>query len=304
MLILIILELLVRVFHLHSDSPKRMIDDYGVEKNIPFQTGLNVTGNRLQNAKYYHINEKGFNSNSSKDGSKETYDIAVIGDSYIEGFHEDLHNSIGRMIERNLDTVTVLEYGCSGYDLADQLHLVKAYEKQFQHVDKIIMYLKYENDLERSVYVPNHQRLEELNSLYFKIKNGSKLLVYTANLGLLSNFGEFVKGKLKHTVATNDLGAETTEENATSLDEKRIANFKSLIKHYGFDTERFVLLLDTRKTNVQFINFCKEQKIVYIDFANSFENAKSETNYIYDMHWNTFGRRLIAKTISDYLQNQ
>lgn len=300
-LILIMLELIVRALHLHSDSPKRMIDDRGVEKNIPLQTGFNVTGNRKQNAKQYHINAKGFNSINDKVGSKATYDIALIGDSYIEGFHEDTHNSIGRMVERNLDTVNVIEYGCSGYDMADQLHLVKAYEKEFQQIDKIIFYLKFENDLERSVYEPNYQRLAKLNSLYYKIKNGSKLLVYAANLGLLANFSGFVKENLRFNDSSQNTDFEKTTSNTTGTDKKRINNFKSLIAHHGFDTERFVLLLDTRVTSKNFINFCTENKIVFIDFADSFTNTDAATDYGYDMHWNTYGRELIAKKISKHL---
>ena len=303
--IFILLEGLVRVFHLYSDSPKRMIDEYGVEKNIPWQMGVNVTGNRKQNVANFRINKHGFNSFSSKNGSKETFDIALIGDSFIEGFHQDNRNSLGRMIERRLDTVLVLEFGCSGYDMADQLHLVKAYKKQFLNIDKVVFYLKYDNDLERPTYEPAYQRLEELNATYYKIKNSSKLLVYLANLGLLSEFTAYVKEKINNVVGNNNSSISSYDvKSQKTLDQERIFNFKSLINHYGFDKEKYLLLLDTRKISHRFIDFCSDNEIEYIDLAHSFENAKSETTLIYDMHWNTFGRELVAKTIADYMLEQ
>ncbi|MGB5692170.1 MAG: hypothetical protein WBM43_06155, partial [Flavobacteriaceae bacterium] len=61
-LMLLVLECLVRIFHLHKDTPERHIDDKGVEKWVPGQQGYSVTGNRRQNFSEYRINNSGYNS--------------------------------------------------------------------------------------------------------------------------------------------------------------------------------------------------------------------------------------------------
>jgi hypothetical protein len=58
-LILIVLEGLVRVFHLGKDTPNRFLDEYKVEKWKPNQNGFSVTGNRRQNFSKYHFNTTG-----------------------------------------------------------------------------------------------------------------------------------------------------------------------------------------------------------------------------------------------------
>lgn len=302
LLILLMLELVVRAFHLHSDSPERIIDSYGVEKNIPFQTGLNVTGNRRQNAQEYNINALGFNSAKSAVASAKTYDLALIGDSFIEGFHQNVRNSLGRMIERKLDSVNVLEFGCSGYDMADQLHLVKAYHKEFKKVDKVVLYLKYENDLDRASYTPNYDRIKERNSTYAAIKNSSKLLVYMANLGVLTKFGRFFKDKIEDTENQDLTASHIANESSEIFADMRISNFVNLIKRYGFDKRKYVLLLDSRETGQGFIMYCNRNHFSYIDFASAFENSKYNTDYGYDKHWNSHGRELIAGLISDHFK--
>lgn len=95
-LILVSLELLVRVFHLHTQIPPSYIDEYGVEKRVPKHNGYAVTGNRNQNFSEYDINEFGYNSYRQFTPSKDKFEIAIIGDSFIEGFHQDYYNSIGK----------------------------------------------------------------------------------------------------------------------------------------------------------------------------------------------------------------
>ena len=98
--ILLGLEILVRVFHLHKDRPVRYLDEYNVEKWIPNQTGYWVTGNRRQNVGHYKINNFGYNSVYDEfNPSKNSKEIALVGDSFIQGFHQDYQNSLGQKLE-------------------------------------------------------------------------------------------------------------------------------------------------------------------------------------------------------------
>ena len=95
-LILLVLEVLTRIFYLGEDKPSRFLDDKQVEKWVPNQAGYDITGNRNQNFVKYRINNSGFNSCREFVPSLEDIEIALVGDSFIEGFHQPYQNSIGK----------------------------------------------------------------------------------------------------------------------------------------------------------------------------------------------------------------
>ena len=299
--IFIILECMVRVFHFHANPPQQYIDDYGVRKLVPLQEGYNVTGNRRQHVTRYQVNNIGFNSIQTDFPKEDNYNVELIGDSYIEGLHQPNHNSIGVMLASKLDSLKVYEYGVSGYDMADQLHFVQAYNKELQHIDEIILYMKFENDFERSAYEP----LLISESKLDKLRNHSKLLTYLRQLGILNSLKSFLTTNTKKLLFKNEI----QQENSIAVDDpkfslQRIANFKKLMKTYNFQKNKMTLLLDSRFTNTMFLDFCKENNIKIIDFKQPFQSAEKETSLVYDAHWNSYGRELIADTIFKHLTSK
>ena len=303
LLILFVLEIIVRVFHLYTDNAPQYIDEFGVEKRVPRSEGYAVQGNRNQNFSEYGINNAGFNSHRDFLPSGDKFEVAIIGDSYIEGFHQDYQNSIGKKIEKRIPGIEVYEYGYEGYDLANQLHLINAYKKDFALIDEIIVYIKFQNDLERGSYSPNYEKITYRNSAIFKIKNSIKLLTYGSNIGVLDPVKNLVTGKAfqnkESGYKTNEI--KLTKEQKRLQDLRYLSNFKSLVSLYGFDKEKTTLLLDSRETSKLFLDYCAENKIKYIDFSNYLARSKKATTLIYDFHWNDHGRDLIAQAIIDYL---
>ncbi|WP_179008618.1 hypothetical protein [Winogradskyella forsetii] len=306
-LILAIVEVVVRIFHLYTEDPPRFIDEFGVEKRVPGNTGYAVTGNRNQNYSRFSINKSGFNSHREFTPSKDKFEIALIGDSFIEGFHQDFDDSTGKKIEDRIPNSEVYEYGYSGYDLANQMHLIKAYKKDFDVIDEIIIYLNYESDLDRAMYEPNYDRLKLVNSTPFKIRDNIKILAYGSKIGILEPLKRLVSGKAfeepENGYQTNEIES-TDESEQKTIDLQRIENFKSLINLYGFDKNKTSLLLDSRKTSSRFLEYCKANQIAIIDFADTMKTSKKATTLIYDWHWNNHGRNLIATTIADYIKSK
>ena len=303
-LILLIVEILVRVFHLYTEDPPRFIDEFGVEKRVPNHQGYAVTGNRNQNYSRFSINGFGFNSHREFKPTDSIFEIAIIGDSFIEGFHQDFYNSTGKKIESQLPDVHVYEYGYAGYDLANQMHLVHTYKEHFKPIDEIIYYLNYESDLDRGIYEPNYDRINMLRSTPFKIRDRIKILAYGSKIGVLEPLKRLVSGKAfkekTKGYKSNELEKDSQEEELRK-DLQRLENFKSLIRHYGFDKDKATLLLDSRKTSKSFLDYCMRQHIRYIDFAPAFKASNKATTLIYDWHWNNHGRGLIAATVADYI---
>lgn len=301
-LVLICLEIFTRVLHLYQQYPPYIINDKNIEVNTPNQNGYYVTGNRRMNFAEYNINKTGFNSYREFTPTKEEIEIALIGDSFIEGFHQNYYNSTGKKIEILLDDqVKVFEYGYSGYDLADQLHLINAYKDQFELIDYVFIYIKFYTDLERDTYKPNFYRVKLQNSLSFKLKDHIKLLTYAQNIGLFSPLK-----KLKNKLLGNKGNKREYIDDYASDEDTAIflKNFKTLVDTYNVDKNKTVFMLDKNKTSPLFLEYCDSVGFKYLDFGTSLEASKTPTTLIYDQHWNNNGRNIIASLVANYVKEK
>lgn len=303
MLTLVALEGYVRVFHLTKDYPSRYVDVKGVEKWRPNQSGFSVTGNRRQNFSEYHINSSGFNSYREFEPTQDAVELALVGDSFIEGFHQNYYNSIGHKIETHLPDVNVYEFGYAGYDFADELHLVHAYKDLFDNIDYVFLGLKFENDLYRDAYHVLQERMKLESPLYKNLRK-IKILTYAQSIGLLDPIRNAISHILnlsaKKTTSTTTQHKQHIEAEAHA---KYIENFKTLITRYGYDKDRFILVLDTAKTPQIFLNYLKRYNFDYVDVSEDLKASKRPTTLIYDMHWNNHGRNIVAKCIVSYYNN-
>ncbi len=303
-LLILALEILVRVFFLGKDNPTRYLDEYNVEKWKPNQHGYSVTGNRRQNFSEFRINNSGFNSYREFTPTQDSIEIAIVGDSFIEGFHQDYYSSIGKKIENKLPEVAVYEYGYAGYDMADQLHLIHQYKKQFDLIDHVIIYIRFSDDLRRDKYEVIQDRLA-LESPLNKLFKKSKLLVYSKNIGIFDPIRKLPSRIINFLNRKKVKKAVHKSPNAEAKKYKRyIENFEHLVEAYGYDKNRFVLLLDTKTTSSLFISYLDKNQYNYIDFSKAFEISKSPTTLIYDQHWNNHGRDLIATLITGYIRTK
>ncbi len=303
LLIFFSLELVVRVFHLYDEYPVFIINDKHVKTYAPNQHGFSSKGNRLMNFTKYQINNSGFNSYREFVPTKAPNDVAIIGDSFIEGLHQNYDNSIGKKIEFQLNnTYQVFEYGHSGYDLADQLHLISAYKDKFELIDYIFIYLKYENDLKRNYYEPDQYWIDSQYFLTSRIARKIKLFNYLNRLGLFESLRE-LKGNFITLIkpSNRDIKVNKTEKKAKNS--IYLDNFKTLVDSFGLDKTKSVFLLDSRTTNREFLNYCASQQYKYLDFGPDFEKSKQPTTLIYDMHWNNHGRTIIANKISRFIKD-
>lgn len=295
-LIILALEVWIRVLYLGKDIPSRYVDANKVEKWVPNQNGFSVTGNRRQNFSEYRINDFGFNSHHEFKPTSNKIEIALVGDSFIEGFHQHYYNSIGNKIESKLSGIEVYEYGYAGYDMADQLHLISAYKEHFELIDHVFLGIKFSNDLRRGEYEVVEDRMRLEKPPYTIIKK-SKLLIYLQSIGIMDPLKRFVTTANEH---QHKPKKEKTEEEIKKMEEKYTDNFKSLVSLYGYDKEKFVLLLNSTDTSQLFINYLNENNYQYIDYGPALDKSKRPTTLIYDAHWNNKGREIIADVISQY----
>ncbi|RLD26060.1 MAG: hypothetical protein DRI75_12390, partial [Bacteroidetes bacterium] len=276
-LILLFLEFSIRVFHLTKDYPVRIVDEYNVEKWMPKQEGYSVTGNRRQNFSKFYINNSGYNSYREFTPSKDKVEIALVGDSFIEGFHQNYYNSIGKKIENSLKDVEVYEYGYAGYDLADQLHLIHQYKSTFDLIDHVILGINFEDDLIRGDYGIIADRMKFESPIYRAMRQ-IKLLVYLQNIGAFDAPRKLIR-KLLSGGSSNKIKRTALEEETLrkELEIKYIINFENLMRLYEFDKERFTFLLDSANTPLVFIKYLKDHDLKYIDFSSVLKKSKTPT---------------------------
>jgi hypothetical protein len=308
-LILVGLELLVRIFYLQNGRPVRFGDDKNVEKWIPNQRGYSVTGNRRQNVGKYQINNFGFNSvHSDYNPTQGGKEIALVGDSFIEGFHEDYTHSLGQQIEKQLKATTVLEFGYAGYDLADELHLIQAYNDFFKNIDHTFIYLRYTDDLDRDAYEIS-SRLG-LDSPISRAVKQIKLLAYLKDIGALDpltqlpgriiGFISTIKGNTNRQLekTSEDLKKEKIE-----LDHIKLDNFIKLMTTYPLVKDRFTFLLDKSLCSESFLDYLITNDFKTLDLNEALGTSKEPTTLIYDQHWSKHGRHLIADLILNYIDS-
>lgn len=299
-LIFVFLEIIVRVFNLYQEHPLFIINDENVKTYAPNNKGQFVVGNRKMNFSEYNINNSGFNSYREFTPSKNKFNIALIGDSFIEGLHQNYYNSIGNKIERKLNNnVEVFEYGHAGYDFADQLHLISAYKEKFKLIDKIIIYLKFENDLKRDFYEPDQYWVDTQNFPLLKLQKKIKLISYAQMIGALEPLKD-LKTKVFTVISPSKETTKETNDNEL-VHRLYIKNFKTLIDKFGINKNKTIFLLDANNTPQSFLSHCDMMHYNYIDFSKDFEESKKPTTLIYDLHWNNHGRKIIAKNIVEYI---
>lgn len=301
LLILLVSEGLVRLFHLHKGTPERIIDERNVEKWIPGQTGYVATGNRRQNFSEYRINDLGFNSYREFAPTSENFEIALIGDSFIEGFHQDYDRSLGKKIESRLPDSVVYEFGYAGYDLADEIHLIQAYPELFEKIDRIFIYMHYPDDLFRGRYEVSQERMK-LQRGYFALLQKSKLLVYLQNIGFLNS----ISGQIftwKNRVTGKKQNSEKPSETADrEMEQRTLQNLKQLFTGSGIDWNKTVLLLDEALLPDAIRDYLETKGIPYVDYGSVLRGQEHPVTLIYDKHWNDFGRELVAQEIVKHLK--
>lgn len=297
-ILLLSLELLVRVFHLHNDRPQRYLDEYGVEKWVPNQKGYSVTGNRRQNVGEYRINNFGFNSvYDNYTVSKDSIEVAIIGDSFIEGFHQDYTNSISRKVEKKLPNIKVLEFGYSGYHLAEEFNLIASYKHLFKDIDRVVIYMRFTDDLITGEYAVSNRL--SLDTPMNRLLKKSKLIVYAKDIGAFDPIKNVVESTINFIKKVKP--NPKVEVNKDSI---YLVNFKKLVKTYNYDKQKNVLLLDYSLCSSEFLSYLKQNNFKTINFNEAFEKSSTPKTLIYDQHWNNLGREIIADEIVDYIKNE
>lgn len=264
----ITVEIILRVFHAVG-KPIDYSEVEGFIKNTPNTKGFYTFGTfPTIYRKNYVINNSGYNSSINYPkfyNNKNT--IALIGDSFIEGYHVDVNKSIGRLIEKLCDSIQVYEYGIGGHNIHNYIEI---YESQhLERLDKVYFF----------IHVTDFLKDRTNKSKYFEFKEK-----YLRPLYELSSLVQYLNKN--HKPFAIDKGLNKYISNYTQI---KVNDFLSRAKNI-----ELIYRNDQIDASLDFV----EKKIKIVN------HKRKPFNYGFDLHWNDNGRLNVANHIMKDLNKQ
>ena len=288
--VLILLEIMLRIFGFAAKTmPTQNVD--GNYLFVPNDSGYWVRGGLGEITNYYQINKQGYNSIVDYDIlNPDDLNIALIGDSYVQGFQVDVKNSIGRQLERMLGSkVKVHEYGRAGANIEDYALVYEEYIKNRAYDYTFILVTDQDLKEFKASFMGRGNRVPK-KSLSRQIYDEVHILRYlNINHGFNSHFNDLISEgpeSLNRIHGENKV-LESTKE--SFLEDININAINKLPKS-------IVFLYEGDKLNPHFKKYFNFKFIEII-------HHKLPKDHGFDGHWNKNGRFNCATTMAEYISN-
>lgn len=289
-----ILEIVLRFFNLSASTmPTANVNgDYLFQ---PGSSGQWVRGGLGEIKSQYKINAQGFNSLVNYDTIfPNAINVALIGDSYIQGLQTDVDKSIGRQLEEiSKRKLIVHEYGRAGANIVD---FGLAYQDYVMPKNYDFTFILLTNkDLEsNSASFKGRGDKVASEGIFRKVYDEIAVLRYlNINHGLGVQFRELVSNfNFFETYQNKKASDENEEEVATSnntLDLNKV-NLDAL----DLLDRKVIILYEGEKLDTSFINNFDFNFVKII-------HEKLPKDHGFDGHWNENGRYNCANAMFQYI---
>ncbi len=289
-------EFIARTTYLTVDIPKREIDQYGIQKYVP-----NQTGSWKNNTHKWVINELGWAGKLPK-----SYDqlVTIIGDSYIENFMNPNECRQKNYLKNRFPNRNFLEAGRAGVSFIEAMEITKQFES-YNPVNQLIyvsgndfiesvkeikpLYDITQLSIDNKEVIPGRMKSSTLkNTLY-----NWKFIFYLYRRFPLANLKSIFNKKqsVEEKVTKNEKGA---------IELKKIKNLLDfVVSNYEIAGKTLVF---HPSTNIKIIQKVKAVGFDVIILDDDDDN-KSWT-FEYDNHWNCYGHEQVAKQVATYLNTE
>lgn len=280
---LILLEVTTRVFDLSGHTePEINLNNNRLLK--PNSEGIWVNGGKGEIVGHYKINEQGFNS--LKDYStldKDKLSIAIIGDSYIEGFHVDVENSIGRLLEAETQhAVEVHEYAKSGGNIVDFSLMFKQWIKN-KYDYTFILVTSDDLSAKHAAFMGKGNSIPQ-QSVGREIYNKLSFMRYL-------NINHELNYKLRKVFSFSFSSPFSTVHQQKSVSSKFIN--ASAIKEFDANC---VILYEKGRLDTTLLS---DYELPCVAIVPKYKRI----DFGFDSHWNINGRKNCALTIKNYIES-
>ena len=327
LLIFICLELVFNFIIPASELPDVVFDNkFKLIKFRENQSGYYSIGKFPKDKFKWHINNEGWNNEIKYVQNKTNYRIAIIGDSYVEAFQVDVNESFPSLLQINFPDIDVYSFGISGSPLSNYYQMIKYISKKFNPDFYIINVV--DNDYDESLYSLNKRdvftTLKTDENPVFITPNGSNQKKLINILNYSSTFRYFYHNLMLFHKIKNVILEKNNRRNKLSryenhreeikkgisviIDSIRTISSKNLLFVVDGNRNRIYNSSFEGKENVykkDFIDILKEKSLKFINldtiFSNNYNKYFIKFNSNLDYHWNSYGHNIVAKEISNYL---
>jgi hypothetical protein len=291
LLFLVVLsEIVIRVFHLVPDIPERFIDENNIQR---YKVGQ--TGHYTKAKEPWSVNEYGWLGVS--DTSKETI-ISIIGDSYIENMMNPFECNQGNVLKTLLPENSFFEAGRSGVTFIEAMEISRVLDSEIKPQLQLL-YLST-NDFTESIseirkYDDRVQISLDSNEIRpSKLKSPRlKKILYNFKLGYYLY--------LKYPIFVNKQNKGVSVTNSAKKIENHKLQFKKLFEfcEINYQTEKLIFAFHPG-IDMSIVKLADEYNIknVLLDSSNDkmWELGK------HDKHWSCYGHQQAGKQIAVYLE--
>jgi len=292
-LLIFILELMIRAFRLTPEIPHRTIDSNGIQKYKTNQSGYFSSKSKEK----WLINEFGWT------GVAQTQNdtiFSIIGDSFIENFHNPLSCHQGSYLKALLPQYSFFEAGRSGMSFIENLEVTK-------HLDSLIapkkhfIYLNSSDFSESILEIKKHTDRSQFSAKSNKIIKGklkgaaSKKILY--NIKILHYF--FLN-------YPNDIQSiEDIKFNVSLYNSEKNSNILYFNKFFEFSVNNYeidniVLVLHPETDNL-FVELCEKHNFQIIELNSlDYKSWKFDN----DSHWNCFGHKSASSQVYNWIDSK
>jgi len=266
----------------------------------PGSSGMYVGGGCGEIQAKFKVNRQGWNSTEDYDLPTDSQHkrVALIGDSYVEGTHEDVENSIGRQLDRLTHNKTVThEYGRSGANIEDFERVYNSFVKG--KYDYVFVLLRDGNFNATSTSFmncpcPENERSLSLKGMIRYIYSHSAVLSYlNTNQFLTENTQNMIKNVRSNFSYSEDESKVLNANGSTKVQIQQIQEVKNRID-WVFGPEVIVLyeskLLDIHSTTWKY----PSGRNLFLEIQHKEDEV---LDFGFDTHWNTSGRKDCAITM-------
>lgn len=284
-------EFIIRIYKLVPDIPRLYVDQTGIQRYVPGQTGYYTKAKTK-----WVVNKYGWLGTS--DTSKDTL-ISVIGDSYIENMMNPISCNQGSILRSRFQDYSFFEAGRSGVTFIEAMQISKLLDSTIRPKLHLI-YVNTHDFPESSALHQRHTDRVQIDLNTNAILNGSlkspgvKKILYNIKLlyYLYLRFPLFVDAKNKE-----DYKAATKKnpERKPGFDGADVNKLFAYCRK-NYDMEKVVLVFHpgTEQTIIKLANHYHIRNMV----LNTEKEKRSWALNANDGHWSCYGHTQVVKQIS------
>ena len=278
-------EVIVRTFHVTADIPRRFIDEDGIQKYVPAQTGY-WTGGTHQ----WRVNELGWVGPLPK--SQKNL-VVIIGDSFIENFMnpEDSHQSV--LLKNELPEYNFIEAARSGVSLIEAFEISKSMQSMNPTLN--LIYVHDSDFLESISEFKKNGGITQFDPVAKKIIPGKIKSAILKKILYSSKFLYYL-----YTRQRSHSKKATPSKDEVSADHMK--TFGELLDYCAEDYNVSDKVLVFRPSSDPQLEVLAREK-GFQTFVLDWTNDKS-WRFEHDKHWTPYGHQRAAKQIASFIEKQ